>query len=133
VQNYVKLAGPTGLWPDSLLRAQIQSYQIFNDPKILWRAASFYNMIKQLFRDFLIIIFFALSYSRNLPYVIKFLDHWKFDNLEFVLVRVSLAIGQWARLVKISIKLSSLKQTWGYCTIWGNVQIAIASTSALKP
>jgi len=29
------IAGPTGLWPDSLLRAQIVTYQIFNDPKIL--------------------------------------------------------------------------------------------------
>jgi len=43
----------------------------------------------------------ALSHSRNLPCVSKFWDHWKFGKIEFVLVRVSLAIGQWALLVKI--------------------------------
>ena len=32
--SIIPLAGPTGLWPDSLLRVQILPYQIFNDPKI---------------------------------------------------------------------------------------------------
>jgi len=32
--NNNRLAGPTGLWPDSLLRVRILPYQIFNDPKI---------------------------------------------------------------------------------------------------
>ena len=38
-----------------------------------------------------------------MPSVRKFLDHWKFDKVEFVLARVSLAIGHKARLVIIII------------------------------
>ena len=41
VNKLNKIAGPTGLWPDSLLRVQILPYKIFNDPKICWRMASF--------------------------------------------------------------------------------------------
>ena len=52
-----------------------------------------------------------LSHSRNLVYLRKFVDHWKFERFWNWLVRVSLAKSQWVRLVKIIIRPSSLKGT----------------------
>jgi len=71
-------------------------------PTIYWFLISFQekyfssrkNKIKKSDYSFLMI-------SRNLTCVRKFVHYWKFCRFQILLVRLSLAIGQWARLVNL--------------------------------
>ena len=79
------LAGPSGLWPDSLTGTN-STLPNFQWSKNLLTCGKFLECDKATPSKFFKYLFFALSHSKNLPHVSKFLDHWKFGKVEFVLV-----------------------------------------------
>jgi len=79
---------PTGLWPNSLSRVRFKTCQIFSDPLIFWRMASFYSKFLEFFLEriclTIITVLFSLYHILETCFMWENFAGFKFSSKEKV-------------------------------------------------